>query len=68
MMEEDFDYEYIISCYGYSTRSIYDLRNGKYFLQFRGYYEQSSNSQIFKLEIRNKSSYANIISHTCTFG
>ena len=46
MMEEDFDYEYIISCYGYSTRSIYDLRNGKYFLQFRGYYEQSSNSQI----------------------
>ena len=46
IMEEDFDYEYIISCYGNSTKSIYDLRSGKYYLQFRAYYEPNSNSQI----------------------
>lgn len=44
MLEDDYDYQYIISCSGNSEGDIYENRfgSGKYYLQFRSYYEEFS--------------------------
>ena len=42
MLEDDFDYEYVISCSGFSTGKIYETRYGTNYLQFRSYYQPVS--------------------------
>lgn len=39
IFEEEFDYEYIINCYGDSNQSIYERRNSAYYLNFKSYME-----------------------------
>ena len=42
MLENDFDYEYIIRCSGYSSGVIYENRSGQNYLQFRAFYQPVS--------------------------
>jgi hypothetical protein len=42
MLEDDYDYEYLISCSGFSSGKIYETRYGTNHLQFRAYYQPVS--------------------------
>ena len=42
LLEDDFDYEYIISCSGDSSGNIYETRGGNNYLQFRAFYQPYS--------------------------
>ena len=42
MLENDFDYEYIIRCSADSSGKIYETRGGTHYLQFRSFYQPYS--------------------------
>ena len=44
ILEDDYDYEYIISCSAFSSGTIYEIRNGNYFIQFRSFYQPVSST------------------------